>query len=255
MRQNFPGRLLATCLAVLTSLAAVSIAEAAGKTGSADVESAITQRLESAIPGLQVQQVAPSDIDGFYAVSTNNPDMIYSTADGQYFFVGDLYRVSDQGDLDNVTEKARAKTRAERIAKVDPADMITFSPKGKSKADIYVFTDIDCPYCRKLHKEVPRLNELGIAVHYLAYPRTGPNTPSFRKYVSVWCSDDPKEAMDNAKAGNAVPSKTCDNPVLEQYRLGGEVGVTGTPAIVLEDGRMVRGYVPSDQLAKGLGIL
>lgn len=255
MRQFIQGRILAACLFALTGLATAPVALAADKTASGDVEAAITQRLETAIPGLQVQGVAPSDIDGFYAVSTNNPDMIYSTADGQYFFVGDLYHVSQQGGLDNVTEKSRAQSRAKLIADVDPDEMINFSPKGQAKANIYVFTDIDCPYCRKLHKDVPRLNDLGIAVHYLGYPRTGPNTPSFRKYVSVWCSDDPKAAMDDAKAGNAVPSKTCDNPVLEQYRLGGEVGVTGTPAIVLEDGRMVRGYVPPDQLAKGLGIL
>ncbi|WP_207950805.1 DsbC family protein [Marinobacter sp. JSM 1782161] len=235
-------------------LTMVSVGLMAAESVSGEVEKAISERLEGAIPGLKVQGVTPSDIDGFYEVATNNPDMIYATADGGYFFVGDLYQVSDAG-VSNVTESSRAEQRAELLAQVDPDDMIRFEPDGKIKSKIYVFTDIDCPYCRKLHKDVPRLNELGIEVNYLGYPRSGPNTSSFRKYVSVWCSDDPQAAMDAAKAGQSVPEASCENPVQDQFRLGGEVGVTGTPAIVLEDGQMVRGYVPADKLARGLGVL
>lgn len=89
----------------------------------------------------------------------------------------------------------------------------------------------------------------------MLFPVPGPNTPSFNKYVSVWCADDQKAAMDAAKAGRSVEKKSCDNPVLEQYQLGSQVGVTGTPAILLEDGSMVRGYLPARNLAEGLGIL
>lgn len=118
-----------------------------------------------------------------------------------------------------------------------------------------MFTDIDCPYCRKLHDEVPQLNEYGITVNYYAFPRSGPNTASFRKYESVWCADDQQAAMDAAKAGRKVADASCENPVREQFELGSRVGVTGTPAIVLEDGNMVRGYVPAQRLAEGLGLL
>lgn len=251
MTNIITGRFLATLFSVFAVWSSATMA--ADKISEA--EKAISSRLEESIPGLKVQSVKPSVVDGFFEVVTNNPDMIYATGDGEYFFVGDLYQVSQKGGLSNVTERTRSQQRVDRLAAVDPEDMITFAPDGDTKAEIYVFTDIDCPYCRKLHKDVPRLNELGVKVNYLAYPRSGPNTPSFRKYVSVWCSDDPQAAMTQAKAGESIPQASCENPVLEQFRLGGELGVTGTPAIVLGDGQMVRGYVPADKLAKGLGLL
>ncbi|MEE3213969.1 MAG: thioredoxin fold domain-containing protein, partial [Pseudomonadota bacterium] len=123
------------------------------------------------------------------------------------------------------------------------------------KATIHVFTDSTCPYCRKLHEEVPRLNELGIQVNYLAFPRGGMQSEGARQLTQVWCSDNRSEAMTAAKEGE-VPSDaaSCDNPVEQQYHLGLELGVQGTPAIVLPDGTMVPGYVPAERLAERLGI-
>lgn len=110
-------------------------------------------------------------------------------------------------------------------------------------------------YCRKLHQEVPELNALGIQVDYMAYPRAGMGSKSWDKAVSAWCADDRKQAMTDAKQGKTIPDKNCDNPVEAQYRLGQRLGVTGTPAILLENGEIIRGYMPADALAKGLGVL
>lgn len=218
-----------------------------------EVEDAIAERLTSAVPGLKVQSVRESEAEGLYEVQSNNGDTIYTTADGQYLLTGDLLKITENG-IANVTEEARASQREQTMAAFGDEGVIRF-PAENEKAVISVFTDIDCPYCRKLHDEVPQLNAYGITVNYYAFPRSGPGTPSFQKYVSVWCSEDPQAAMDDAKAGRSVAQASCDNPVLEQYQLGGQVGVTGTPAIVLEDGNMVRGYVPANNLAQGLGLL
>jgi len=219
-----------------------------------EVEDAIAKRLADAVPRLQVLSVKPSEAQGLYEVQSNNGETIYTTADGQYLLTGDLLKLTDDG-ITNVTEESRARDRRDMMAKEDIKDAISFPAKGEEKAVISVFTDIDCPYCRKLHAEVPQLNDYGITVNYYGFPRSGPGTPSFAKYVSVWCSDDPKAAMDAAKQGQSVAPASCENPVLEQFLLGKEVGVTGTPAIVLDDGHMVRGYVPAETLAKGLGLL
>lgn len=219
-----------------------------------DVEDGIAERLTKAVPGLKVQSVRESEAKGLFEVQSSNGDTIYTTADGQYLLTGDLLKITSDG-IANVTEEARAGQRQEVMAAFGDDGVIRFPAKGEEKASIDVFTDIDCPYCRKLHDEVPKLNAYGITVNYYAFPRSGPGTPSFAKYVSVWCSDDQQGAMNAAKGGRPVESASCDNPVLEQYQLGGRVGVTGTPAIVLEDGNMVRGYVPADNLAKGLGLL
>lgn len=219
-----------------------------------EVEDGIAKRLTEAVPGLKVQSVRESEAEGLYEVQSNNGDTIYTTADGQYLLTGDLLKITSNG-IANVTEEARAGQREEVMAAFGDNGVIRFPADGEEKAVIDVFTDIDCPYCRKLHEEVPQLNAYGITVNYYAFPRSGPGTPSFTKYVSVWCAEDQQAAMNAAKAGRAVESASCENPVLEQYQLGGQVGVTGTPAIVLEDGNMVRGYVPADNLAKGLGLL
>ncbi|KAA1172019.1 DsbC family protein [Marinobacter salinexigens] len=219
-----------------------------------DVEDAIAERLAAAVPGLKVSSVRESEAKGLYEVQSNNGETIYTTEDGQYLFTGDMLKVTTSG-ISNVTEQARTGQRRETMESFGDKGVISFPANGEEKAVISVFTDIDCPYCRKLHNEVPQLNGYGITVNYYAFPRSGPNTASFRKYESVWCSEDQQAAMDDAKGGRNVAPATCDNPVLEQYQLGGKVGVTGTPAIVLEDGTMVRGYVPADNLAKGLGLL
>jgi thiol:disulfide interchange protein DsbC len=198
--------------------------------------------------------VRESEAPGLYEVESNNGDTIYTTKDGGYLLTGDLLQITESG-IANVSERNRADQRKKQMAAFGNKGLISFPADGEEKAEIAVFTDIDCPYCRKMHDEVPELNRYGITVHYYGFPRSGPNTSSFNKYVSVWCNEDQRGAMDDAKAGKRIEGASCDNPVREQYNLGGQVGVTGTPAIVLEDGNMVRGYVPAKQLAEGLGLL
>jgi thiol:disulfide interchange protein DsbC len=155
----------------------------------------------------------------------------------------------------NVTEAAQDEVRAKTMATYGTQGVISYPAKGEQKAEVAVFTDIDCPYCRRFHAQVPRMNELGITVNYFGFPRSGPDTKSFYKYESVWCSDDQQAAMNKAKDGDKVPRKSCDNPVLEQMQLGQQVGVRGTPAIVLESGQMIPGAVPAETLAEALGLL
>ncbi|WLQ11532.1 DsbC family protein [Hahella aquimaris] len=212
----------------------------------------IKQRLAEAVPGLKILKVSPSPIPGVYEVESNNPQLLYTSADGQYFVAGDIYQVSE-GRITNLAERRREETRAELVNSIDESKMIVFKPEVV-KASITVFTDVDCGYCRKLHKEVPRLNELGVQVNYLAYPRAGVGSGSYQKMVSVWCADDQQGAMTEAKLGKNPVSKDCKNPVADQYNLGNQIGISGTPAIVLHDGRLIPGYVPADSLAKGLGL-
>ncbi|WP_100640022.1 thioredoxin fold domain-containing protein [Marinobacter salexigens] len=218
-----------------------------------EVEDSISESLSAAVPGLKILSVQESEAQGLYEVQSSNGETIYTTRDGQYLLTGDLLKVTSKG-IANVTEEARANERRKTMASYGGNGLISYKADNE-KAVIDVFTDIDCPYCRKLHDEVSQLNDYGITLNYYAYPRSGPGTPSFKKYESVWCAEDQQSAMDTAKAGKAVATATCDNPVLEQFQLGRRIGVTGTPAIVLEDGNIVRGYVPARNLAEGLGLL
>jgi thiol:disulfide interchange protein DsbC len=213
----------------------------------------LVARLKALRPELPIERVSEAPLPGMVQLELRGGTVFYGTVDGRYLFAGDLYELTDDA-LVNLAEQGRIEKRHDLMAGVDRDDMVIFRASGETKAAINVFTDVDCGYCRKLHQEVPALNELGVEVRYLAYPRAGIGSRAYQKIVSAWCSDDPNAAITKLKAGESIPDATCANPVADQYQLGHEVGVTGTPAIVLEDGRLLPGYMPAADLARAIGL-
>jgi thiol:disulfide interchange protein DsbC len=199
--------------------------------------------------GSKIDDLRPSPIPGIYEYS-QGADISYLTADGKYFIDGSVY---DMSTRQNLTEEHRTKARAALINAVPEAEMLVFAPKNPLYT-ITVFTDIDCPYCRKLHSQIAELNKLGVRVRYMFYPRSGPNTESWRKAEAVWCATDRNAALTRAKAGGDVEmNKNCGpNPVAREYALGQSIGVQGTPAIVTENGDYINGYMPPQELVKEL---
>ncbi len=199
--------------------------------------------------GSKLENLRPSPIPGLYEYS-QGAEVSYLTADGKYFIDGNVY---DMSTRENLTEVLRTKARATLISAVPESQMVIFSPKNPQYT-VTVFTDVDCQYCRKLHSQIAEFNKLGVRVRYLFYPRTGPDTESWRKAEAVWCAADRNEALTRAKAGGAVDtSKTCGpTPVAREYALGQTIGVQGTPAIVTEGGDLLNGYLPPQDLVKEL---
>jgi thiol:disulfide interchange protein DsbC len=224
-------------------------AAAPSATNSAD---AVVAKLKALRPDLAIEGSSASPIPGLIAVTLSGGSTLYATADGKYLIAGDLYEMGDT--LVNLAEKERDEKRKELIAGVSLSDMAVFPAVGHRKAVITVFTDVDCGYCRKLHLEVPTMNKMGVEVRYLAYPRSGVGSPSYDKLVTAWCSANRQDAITRMKRGEELPKKTCENPVAHEYELGQLAGLTGTPAIVLEDGRMLPGYLTAAELGHVLGI-
>jgi len=213
---------------------------------------AIKQLLERKLEGIQITSVEPSPREGIYQAFYGG-QILYVSTDGQHIFTGNLLGFSGNQPV-NLTEKAiSAKAselspqRAKTIAAIKDEDMVVFKAEDEEYV-ISVFTDVDCSYCRKLHKEVPELNKRGITVRYLAFPRAGVGSSSYDKLVSVWCAEDKLQAMDNAKLKRQFSAKSCDNPVASQYQLTRNLGLTGTPALILPDGELIAGYLPSEKL-------
>lgn len=221
---------------------------------SADFIAGVAKKFSDARPDLSVSDVQTTEVEGIYQVVFEDKGSVYWVDKGDYFFVGDLFQI--QGSkLVNIKAKQSNGPRKELIASINKDDMIVFSPKGDVKASVAIFTDVDCGYCRKLHQEVPRLNEMGIEVKYLAYPRAGIGSPSYDKIASAWCAEDRNDAISKLKNGQSIPIEVCDNnPVESQFNIGIRAGLTGTPAIVLESGELIPGYLPAEQLAKTIGI-
>ena len=220
---------------------------------AAESDNLLLARLKRIRPDIPINSVYPSPIPGILAMEVVGGGMIYGTEDGKFMIAGDLYSIGDI-ELVNLAEQRRETVRKELMAEVNVDDAWVFKPTGATKAVVSVFTDVDCGYCRKLHAEVPRLNELGIEVRYLAFPRAGIGSSSYNTIVSAWCADDRGTALTDAKSGKNIAAKTCVNPVAQQYQLGQEVGVSGTPAIVTDSGKLLPGYMPADILAQTLGL-
>ena len=230
--------------------AGAALAAGMGVAGAAEpaldmalVDAQIRNTLKVYLPSLTADTIAETPIPGIYEV-TFGSRIVYTTADGRYLIQGKL------ADLETgamITDDRQQVLKAAALSGVPESEMIVFG-KDDAEYQITVFTDIDCGYCRKLHAEMDAYNKAGIRVRYLAFPRGGQRSEAYGKAVSVWCSDDRHAAMDAAKTGQALEPRSCDNPVMDQYNLGREMGVQGTPAIVLDDGEMIPGYVPADRL-------
>lgn len=214
----------------------------------------IQRALTSARPDLRITDVVASPVPGIYKTTISSGPAVYSTADGQFFMAGELFQVLPN-QIVNLTEQEMNGDRSKMLASMPVEDMIVFSPMGETKSVVSIFTDVDCGYCQKLHKEVPQLNAMGIEVRYMAFPRMGAGSPTYKKIVSAWCSDDKQGAITKLKSRQNIPENLCEgNPVDEQYAKGQQMGISGTPAIVLDNGELIPGYVPADKLAARLGI-
>ena len=206
------------------------------KSDQADLTTeAIKVLLEKKLTGIEISSVEPSPKEGFYQAFYDG-QILYISTDGQFLFSGTLLGLSgdEPVNLTDAAVSAKASELSPRrkavIAAIKEEDMVVFKAE-KEKFAITVFTDVDCAYCRKLHKEVPQLNAAGITVRYLAFPRAGIGSSAYDKLVSVWCSDDRTLAMNNAKLKRQFSPKTCTNPVASQYQLTRKLGLSGTPAL------------------------
>jgi thiol:disulfide interchange protein DsbC len=231
----------------LTALLALPLAYFAAE---ARADALTKEQLAAQLNGVEVSDISESPVQGVYQVAVG-ANVAYVTDDGRYIIRGDIY---DTTTSSNVTEGTRAKARLSMLNSVDPATMIVFKPAdGKVKHTITIFTDIDCGYCRQFHREIDKVTALGIEVHYLFFPRTGPNTESWTKADHVWCAKDHQAALTRAKLGGEVPEAACANtPVEAHYALGQRIGVRGTPAVFNEAGDLIGGYLPPATLAQVL---
>ncbi|MBF0265614.1 MAG: DsbC family protein [Gammaproteobacteria bacterium] len=235
-------------LLCLFGLSGLSYANSHDKVDSSDKDIEIlTKSLSTIMPGIDPSSIETTPIEGLFEVSFG-PRIFYFNKDATLMFKGDLIKLQTK---ENLTEIKRSQSRAKLIEAMGEDNMVVFkAPQEKYK--ITVFTDIDCPYCTKMHKEMPAYNTAGISVRYMAYPRAGVGSSSYLKAVNVWCSKDKNKAMTDAKNGLNVTSPSCENPVERQFELGQVVGVTGTPAIFLHDGKLIPGYVPALRLKEML---
>ncbi len=215
----------------------------------ATVVKALQANLKSSGIEETIVSAVPTDMDGIYWVTAEGLPSFFTDKAGKHIIQGQIIAVGGAAPVD-ISAALVATTAQEALKAVEKKDMVIYPAKGETKAVIYAFTDADCGYCRKLHSEMDDINARGIEVRYLAWPRSQESVP---KMEAIWCSQDRKAAMDQAKIGANVQAPSCANPVQEHMALGSRLGVRGTPAVFTETGQQVGGYLPAAELAQAVG--
>ncbi|MFO7859096.1 MAG: DsbC family protein [Ectothiorhodospiraceae bacterium] len=244
--------LIAMALAALLPGSLVA-AEQSTERDSGAVSDATRERITEALQELD-ERLVPDRIEAtrlpeIYRVQVDG-QIAHISGDGRYLIQGSIRDLETGASL---SDNARAGVRRELLADHGEDNMIVYRPDDEEvRHTVTVFTDIDCPYCRRFHENMDGYLERGIAVRYVQIPRAGEGSESYDKAVSVWCADDRNAAMDRAKAGRELTSRDCDNPVGDQLELARTLGVQATPTIVTEDGTMHPGFVAPDELLSRL---
>ncbi len=198
--------------------------------------------------GRAPDRIEPAPLPGWrFAIFGEQAALV--SADGRWLVDGAVISL-ERGE--DVLAERRRGLLLDAVEGFGEANMIVFPARGAERHRLTVFTDVDCPYCRRFHQEVPALNEAGVTVRYVPFSLVPAGTERRRRMESVWCAKDRRAALTAAKAGEAVPARRCEDPVEAGTRLGRRLGFEGTPTIVTGRGRVLRGYVPRDRL---LGLL
>jgi len=236
-----------------TSVVNAAQTEATITKPSADNDATVVEALQANLKSSGIEETivsaVPTDMDDIYWVTAEGLPPFFTDKAGKHIIQGQIIAVGDAAPVD-ISAALTATTAQEALKAVDKKDMVIYPAKDETKAVIYAFTDADCGYCRKLHSEMDDINARGIEVRYLAWPRGQQSVP---KMEAIWCSQDRKAAMDQAKIGANVQAPSCVNPVQEHMALGSKLGVRGTPAVFTETGQQVGGYLPAAELAQAVG--
>ena len=239
-RRAIIGRCLAVCVAGLFALSGMQSLHAAD-----DIDK-VQAQIKKHLPDIDISSIADTPIDGVYEMISGG-QIYYVGNGGQHLLDGDIIDLSTR---ENLTNTRLGGIHIELINAVEEGDMLVYEPDNYSGRSITVFTDTSCGFCRKLHQEIDQILDAGIAVRYLLFPRAGLGSAAHKNLESVWCSDNPQEAMTVAKSGGNVKGASCSNPIESHVALAEQVGLRGTPLIYLDTGRQIPGYRPANELVQ-----
>lgn len=196
----------------------------------------VAQRMAEVVPEISPDSIQPASVPGMFEVRYGT-DIFYVTEDARFLFQGSLI---DLDGRENLTEQSRQSVRSESFASIPDAGLVVFAPPGEIRHVLNIFTDPQCPHCRRLHQEMEQYLEAGIKIRYFMLPVVGQQSPTIMR--NIWCAEDRTAAMDLAKSGRSVPTADCVVPDTEHLLLARSLGINGTPAMISDAGLLVSGY-------------
>lgn len=220
---------------------------------TADLREQVESALTITNPKLSVKSIQDSPVEGIKEIKLSNGQFLYAEPGSDHVFSGRLLSFTEESWKDHTEERER-QDRAQRLQGLDQGTIITFPATGQKEHEIFVFTDISCPYCKRFHAHMDEINERGITVHYLALPRAGIDSSVANNMARIWCTEDPRTAITDAFSGKPLTQEVlpCRSPVADQYTMAQTLGVSGTPSVFDADGRNLGGYMSPDELTAAI---
>ena len=214
-------------------LLTVTLLISCAKKNDADIDKVVSE----AYPNVKIDSIKKID-DNFHEILINN-QIYYATNDGKYLIVGS---VIDLDTKESITENTKMRQRLSIIESIQEKNLVIYKP-NKTDYVLTIFTDTSCPYCQKLHDELPDLLENNIEVRYVIFSRNGSDVETYQQLLSAWCANDRLNAIEELFQGELLDeSDGCDNPLNKNFEYASMLSVEGTPTIFLEDGRIIPGY-------------
>lgn len=227
----------------LILLWSLSVASATAQIADPQIER-VRESLALLLPDVLPDSVRATPVPNLYEVVVG-ARLVYVTGDGRYLIEGEIIDLEQQK---NLTNPRLNEVTVAAVDAVGEQNMLIFETPERTKHTVTVFTDIDSAFSRKLHQEIEQYTHRGIRVRYLFYPRAGPGSDSYAKAEAVWCASDRFRALALVMSGESLDPLPCTNPIGKHWRLGGRMGVSGAPVMVLENGDLLPGYVSAERL-------
>ena len=202
----------------------------------------LTGRLQALYPSTRFGEIRPTPWPGVFEVAMG-ANLAYVDASGQYFLFGHLYDMKAQRDL--------TAERKDTLARIDfnalpLADAIK-DVRGRGSRALAIFSDPDCPHCRRLEAELKGLSD--VTIHTFLMPIASLHPQARAKAIAVWCAKDRLGAWQALMTRDQVPSSAdCAHPVDRNVALAERLGVTGTPTLVAADGRVLPDAASAEQI-------
>lgn len=208
-------------------------------------EAVIRKALAAQFPGAQIVSVTQTPYSGLFEVYLDG-QLVYTDAKGQYVFIGD---VVDLKNRSNLTQQRLSRLQAVNWNTLPLQDALK-TVKGKGERRVVLFSDVDCPYCRKFEEELAKVDN--ITVYTFLYPVEGLHPKAVQTSKRIWCAPDRNKAWDDYIARGTVPGNDgkCANPVDATIALGQRLRINGTPTLIFANGVRVPGMVPAAQLER-----
>jgi thiol:disulfide interchange protein DsbC len=209
-------------------------------------EASLKKTLQPIFPGEKIESLKKTPYLGLYEVVVGG-ELFYTDEKGTYLFFGHV--VDPQTRQSLTSERVQQIKEARRISPASlPLESAIKAVRGNGKRKLVVFSDPNCPYCKRLEKELANISD--ITIYTLLYPVLNGSMPTA---TAIWCSPDRLKAWDDFMLRGVAPTgKTCETPLETLIEAGKKNGVNGTPTLIFADGAVVPGMISADNIEKKL---